>query len=109
MRKWFLLLLLPLMLGCSKICKQCPKDTAITVDTIYVEKVLRNTAYIAELEQEILRLRSVIDSLDTTMSYENYINARRIEKIKYYINITENNSNNKKFFYGWIKRTMTED
>lgn len=109
MRKWFLLLLLPLMLGCSKNCKQYPKDTAITVDTIYVEKVLRDTAYIAELEQEILRLRSVIDSLDTTMSYENYINARRIEKIKYYINITEKNSNNKKFFYGWIKRTMTED
>lgn len=108
MRKWFLLLLLPLMLGCSKICKQCLQDTAITVDTIYVEKVLRDTAYIAELEQEILRLRSVIDSLDTTMSYENYINARRIEKIKYYIAITEKNSNNKKFFYGWIKRTMTE-
>lgn len=109
MRKWFLLLLLSLMLSCSKICKQCQKDTAITIDTIYVEKVLRDTAYIAELEQEILRLRGVIDSLDTTMSYENYINARRIEKIKYYINITEKNSNNKKFFYGWIKRTMTED
>lgn len=43
-----------------------------------------------------------------TIEYDNYINARRIEKIKYYISICESRSTNKKYFYGWIKRAVSE-
>lgn len=63
-------------------------------------------------------LRNVQDSLKIakdsmiyyrdTIEYQNYINARRIEKIKYYINICDKRSANKKYFFGWIKRTMSE-
>ena len=63
-------------------------------------------------------LRNVQDSLKIakdsmvyyrdTIEYQNYINARRIEKIKYYINICNKRSANKKYFFGWIKRTMSE-
>lgn len=56
-------------------------------------------------------LKSTQDSLAfyrDSISYDDYMNARRIEKIKYYIKICENNSKNKQFFFGWIRRTMTE-
>ena len=36
-----------------------------------------------------------------------YINIFE-EKIKYYIKICEKNTKNKKYFFGWIKRTMTK-
>lgn len=44
-----------------------------------------------------------------SIEYVNYINARRIEKIKYYIDICNKRSLNKKYFFGWIKRTMSEE
>ena len=56
-------------------------------------------------------LKSTQDSLAfyrDSIRYDDYINARRIEKIKYYIKICENNSKNKQFFFGWVRRTMTE-
>ena len=56
-------------------------------------------------------LKSTQDSLvfyRDSIRYDDYMNARRIEKIKYYIKICENNSKNKQFFFGWIRRTMTE-
>lgn len=63
-------------------------------------------------------LRSTQDSLQTmkdsvifyrdTILYGNYINARRIEKIKYYIDICDKRSANKKYFFGWIKRAISE-
>jgi len=40
------------------------------------------------------------------ISEDEYMNSRRVEKIKYYIRITERRPANKKFFFGWIKRTV---
>lgn len=65
----------------------------------------------AKLDSLAKCLKSTQDSLvfyRDSIRYDDYINARRIEKIKYYIKICENNSKNKQFFFGWIRRTMTE-
>lgn len=73
-------------------------DTLFVVDTIKLDSLAK-------------RLKSTQDSLvfyRDSIRYEDYMNARRIEKIKYYIKICENNSKNKQFFFGWIRRTMTE-
>lgn len=73
-------------------------DTLFVVDTIKLDSLAKC-------------LKSTQDSLvfyRDSIRYDDYINARRIEKIKYYIKICENNSKNKQFFFGWIRRTMTE-
>lgn len=73
-------------------------DTITIVDTIKLDSLAKC-------------LKSTQDSLvfyRDSIRYDNYINARRIEKIKYYIKICENNNKNKQFFFGWIRRTMTE-
>ena len=59
--------------------------------------------------QTITLLQDSVKFYRDSTEYENYINARRIEKIKYYIKITENRSANKKYFFGWIRRTMNEE
>lgn len=69
-------------------------DTLFVVDTIKLDSLAKH-------------LKLTQDSL-VFIRYKDYMNARRIEKIKYYIKICENNSKNKQFFFGWIRRTMTE-
>lgn len=66
-----------------------------------------------DLRNEVLRLQrensALRDSLKfyrSTISEDEYMNSRRVEKIKYYIRITERRPANKKFFFGWIKRTV---
>ena len=82
------------------------------LDTIVVIKY--NTITIVDttkLDSLAKCLKSTQDSLvfyRDSIRYADYMNARRIEKIKYYIKICENNSKNKQFFFGWIRRTMTE-
>lgn len=80
-------------------------------DTVYVVDS-------AKMDSLFNILRTTQDSLQTmkdsvifyrdTILYENYINARRIEKIKYYIDICNKRSANKKYFFGWIKRAISE-
>lgn len=73
-------------------------DTIVIVDTVKLDSLSKC-------------LKSTQDSLvfyRDSIRYDDYINARRIEKIKYYIKICENNTKNKQFFFGWIRRTMTE-
>lgn len=82
------------------------KDTIeiVRIDTVY--KVDRH-----EVDSLAKCLKQAQDSMKfyrDSIEYIDYINARRIEKIQYYINICEKKSTNKQFFYGWIKRTMTE-
>lgn len=80
-------------------------------DTVYIEVPELNSERIEMLEQEVEYWKSIVqDSLQTgTMSYTNYMNARKVEKVNYYISLCEKNSTNKKFFFGWIKRAMRED
>lgn len=73
-------------------------DTVFVVDTAKIDSLAK-------------RLKTIQDSLvfyRDSIRYNDYINARRIEKINYYIKICKNNPKNKQFFFGWIRRTMTE-
>lgn len=104
-----------LILSVTISCKPAKAvSTEIPNDTIFVENIRIDTVKVTDYR--------MVDSLATCLSeardsirlyrdsipYQDYINARRIEKIKYYIRICEKRSTNKKFFYGWIKRTMAE-
>ena len=71
-------------------------------DTIFVQ----NFDTIQKLNNQIQFWKLKYDSLNNNISYENYMNSRKIEKIKYYISICNKNSKNKKFFFGWVKRTI---
>lgn len=89
-------------------------STEIPNDTILVETICIDTVRITDYRMAdslatcLAEARDSIRLYRDSIPYQDYINARRIEKIKYYISICEKRSTNKKFFYGWIKRTMTE-
>lgn len=82
------------------------KDTIVIVhtDTLYKEDKIKIDSLVKCLKQAQDSICFYRDSI----KYNDYINARRIQKVKYYLNICEKKPSNKKFFYGWIKRTMTE-
>lgn len=88
--------------------------TKILNDTIFVETIRVDTVKVIDHERLdslatcLAEARDSIRLYRDSIPYQDYINARRIEKIKYYISICEKKSTNKKFFYGWIKRAMTE-
>lgn len=110
MKKIFWLILLFLIFLCILGCpskKQLVNNNCC--DTVIIRDTVKDEINIQQLEQYIQQLEDSITKLNTTILYETYINARRIEKIKYYIDICEKKPNNKKYFYGWIKRTMSED
>lgn len=75
-------------------------------DTVTV--VIEDTARISELTDKIKCLEDSLKFYKDSIPYNVYINARKIEKIKYYIRITEKKPSNQKFFYGWIRRTINE-
>jgi len=79
-------------------CKNIP----LKKDTIFVQ----NFDTIQKLNNQIQFWKLKYDSLNNNILYENYMNSRKIEKIKYYITICNKNSKNKKFFFGWVKRTI---
>lgn len=98
-------------------CKQ-PKTaySEIPNDTIFIETIQVRVDTVKVIDRSrsdslatcLAEARDSIRLYRDSIPYQDYINARRIEKIKYYISICEKRSTNKKFFYGWIKRTMTE-
>lgn len=109
MKKLFLCLLTILMVSCATRVQNDENTVPVMPDTVYIEVPTLNEERIKELEADVKYWKDVADSVNTTIPYYDYMNARRMEKIKYYISICEKNSNNKKFFYGWIKRTMSEN
>lgn len=109
MKKLFLCLLTVLMVSCGTRVQNDESRVPTMPDTVYVEVPNLNEERIKELEADVEYWKAVADSVNTTIPYDDYMNARRMEKVKYYISICEKNSNNKKFFYGWIKRTMSEN
>jgi hypothetical protein len=114
---WMIIFIALTISGCIVSCctpKGTTSDTPTKQDTVYVVQERVDTLWVdnrAEIDSIAKCLKQATDSLifyRDSVSYDNYINARRIEKINYYISICEKKSTNKKFFYGWIKRTMTE-
>lgn len=109
MKTMILCLLTALLVSCGTRVQETGTPVQNMPDTVYVEVPTLNEERIKELEADVEYWKSVADSVTTTIPYNDYMNARRMEKIKHYISICEKNSNNKKFFYGWIKRTMSEN
>ncbi len=102
--KELLLILVIALASCNSV-----KTVEIEVpvyDTVYLE--IEDVDKVLVLEADVRYWRDSVYHLNSTIPLDVYFNARKIEKIKYYISITENRPANKKFFYGWIKRTMTE-
>ena len=81
-------------------------------ETIRIENTTKLDSVFKVLKEKKDSIDMLRDSMvyyrDTT-EYINYINARRIEKIKYYISICEKRPANKQYFFGWIRRTMSEE
>lgn len=98
-------------ISCAILCS-CNKSSAIVssygVTTIHDTIQTVDTVQIAVLQQRIKQLEDSLHYYRDTIPLDVYMNARRIEKIKYYIKIVEKNSKNKKYFYGWIRRVMSE-
>ena len=96
-------------------CRACSVDSDnIGNDTIYVERHFRDTIHVVDTHDVDSLAKCLEITQDSirfyrdTIRYEDYINKRKIEKVKYYITICEKNTKNKKFFFGWIKRTISE-
>lgn len=120
-----IMLLLMLISMCVQF-SSCDKEVKFVdqqPDTIYVEvpvyiEVPTNNGENEKLKSKISDLEKDVDYLSVKtfradsalnrVEYENYMNARKVERINYYILITEKNPKNKQFFYGWIKRVMAE-
>lgn len=102
--KHLLLLITILLVSCTTIKKN--EADKIDRDTVYLE--VQDVDRVRELEADVRYWRDSVYYINSTTPIDNYLDARKVEKIKYYISITEKNPNNKKFFYGWIKRTMSE-
>lgn len=109
------LLVLFTIVGFISSCKPSQSACSETSnDTIFVETVRVDTITIIDRSMAdslsicLAQARDSIALYRDSIPYQDYINARRIEKIKYYISICDKKSTNKQFFFGWIKRTMNE-
>ena len=102
------------LFSCKSSGSSIKVENAVKRDTVFVEVEKTDTVLIDrvnELDSLALALKQAQDSMKfyhDSVYYQNYINSRRIEKIKYYIKICDKNTKNKKYFFGWIKRTMTQ-
>ena len=111
-----LLTFILMMVGCSISCGSSRTEVKnkTNTDTVFVDVVKVDTVLVDrvnELDSLVKALKQAQDSTKfyrDSVYYRNYINSRRIEKINYYIKICEKNTKNKKYFFGWIKRTMSE-
>ena len=86
-----------------------PEPEVRYVNVVDSSEIISLREQLKTANAEISLLQDSVKFYRDSVEYENYINARRIEKIKYYINITDKKSTNKKYFFGWIKRTMSEN
>lgn len=86
-----------------------PEPEICYVNVIDSSEIISLREQLKTANEQISLLQDSVKFYRDSTEYENYINARRIEKIKYYINITDKRSDNKKYFFGWIKRTMNEN
>lgn len=61
-------------------------------------------------EYDLITNESAVDAYveNDSIPFDVYMNARKLAKIQYYIDITDRRPANKTFFFGWIKRTMAE-
>ena len=106
-----LFVILGFILSCKPFqsaCSETPNDT-IFVETVRVDTItIIDRSMIDRLSICLAQARDSIGLYRDSISYQDYINARRIEKVKYYISICDKKPTNKQFFFGWIKRTIND-
>ncbi len=101
-----------LLIGCTQtpiVDLGQPKQVVFNdtiYDTVYV--YADNIQLLNEYKSAAAYWQDSVHVLNSTITLDDYENARKMEKIRYYISITERNPKNKTFFFGWIKRTMTD-
>lgn len=88
----FLLISLSVIGCCTTKNPKIIEIETVRVDTVYVEKIRFDTIY---------RMAPVMT--DECLEYK-----LMIMNIRHYVQITESNKNNQKFFYGWIRRAVSE-
>lgn len=99
--------------GCNTI--RTTERVIIEHDTTFVEHVSIDTIKVIDgrkvdsLEILLKECRDSVKFYRDSVYLVNYMDARRIEKTKYYIRICEKDANQKKYFFGWIKRTMSDN
>lgn len=94
----------------KKIESNANQGTVAKTDTLYIENVFKVdslTSLTVSQAEEIQVLKDSIFTLNNSITQEDFLNRLRIERIKYYISITEKRPANQKFFYGWVRRTMS--
>ncbi len=112
--KKLIYILFILMIGCkvAPVLKTEKPIVVIIYDTILVYDTITIYAddirQLNELKADVEFWKDSVHILNTTIPLEVYENSRKIEKIKYYIAITEKKPQNKTFFYGWIRRTILD-
>ena len=98
--------------GCGANKVATANNVVPVVDTVYIEVIKVDTivdTHVADsLGKCLILAQDSMKFYRDSISFENYSNARKMAKINYYLDCVKKNSNNKKFFYGWIKRTMSE-
>lgn len=104
--KIFVSIIMLLVFGSCGVKSPSSPDIPPKADSVIV--VIEDTTRIESLQEELKMVRDSLQFYRDSIPYETYINARRIEKIKYYIAICDKTATNKKYFFGWIKRTMSE-
>ena len=102
------------LFGCSSFKGSIKVRNVVNPDTVFIKVEKTDTVFVDRINELDSLVRALKQAQDSTkfyrdsVYYQNYINSRRIEKIKYYIKICEKNTKNKKYFFGWIKRAITE-
>lgn len=104
------------LFSCNRKClAKLERNRETITDTLFITYIdtIKLEIYNDSIRDLKFDLQSARDSIrfyrdKIDISYDCYNNARRVEKSKYYISICEKNESQKKYFFGWIKRTMSE-
>ncbi len=102
MKKSIVIVILACILAtCNNVDDQCKSE----VEVLRVENQLLRDSISNYVPDTIM-----INQVDTVMieTESGYLAKLQIERIRHYVNISESRPANKKYFFGWVKRTVSE-
>ncbi len=103
--KYFFTIILSILIltTCKTVDNECRAENEILKtelsllrDSINAITMIPDTVFITKVDTI---------TVDTESGYKAKL---QVERIKHYVNITEARPVNKKYFYGWVKRTVSE-
>lgn len=103
--KYFIIsiLLLGSLVTCSTIDRECISENELLKTELInlrdsVNKIVPDTVFLTSHFTDTIKI-------DTEGGFKAKL---QVERIKHYVNISEARPANKKFFFGWVKRTVSE-